>query len=478
MFPAVAAARAMTSLSDVKDFYQMDPGVWQAFISRAGDPGEDLRLLASLPPPAIAAACEVAAASDGTPLTAIQAAHVGLVYRLSRRILHLREGGNWDTWEDTDPWQAAKTPGTPPREARATGGGGSTPTPERKLKLSSILDQGDDSEFQVLPEAMRAKWHQQYLDIMGGPPEEDAEPTGEQISALYRKIYELNGPPYCDFAIFVPYGRKQLRASKFRAHVFTDNGYVMKEIPGPSNYAMWRASFRVFKTAMIMLDTISVANLMGYEALIERLALTYPTAWHLVTIAEDNARAEHLSRLKTRLLTALAAGGPPPTRWDPNRPWDYVLKLLMEDERYWREQVHTPAIAWMAAGARGVPKTPSEKLSLSYMRDGVEATMHPTDRRTKSNSQGKKKKKRSNGDKEEHGYQKASGGGSQSGGGKSKGKGKAGKGPQLCYAWNDNTGNCAGLAAGAECKAPTKRDHKCTKCKSPGHPAYECPSKK
>ena len=359
MFPTALAAQAMHTLTDVKAFYNLDGEAWAAFVSRAGDPGEDPRLLASLPPGAVAAACEVAALSDGRPLSAIQAAHVGLVYRLCRRILHLREGGNWDAWEDTDPWQAQPS-ASPPRDARATSSATST-TPERKLKLSNVIDQGDDSEFMVMPESMRARWHQQYLDVMGGPPEEDSEPTSEQLSALHRKIFDLQGAPYTDFGIFVPYGRKQLRASKFRAHVMTPQGYVMKEIPGPANYAMWRASFRVFKVAMIMLDTVSVANLMGYEAMVERLAMTYPSAWHLVVIAEDNARGEHLMRLKTRLLSSLAAGGTPPMNWNPRRPWDHLFKMLTEDEKYWREQVHTPAIAWMASGARGIPRTPSER---------------------------------------------------------------------------------------------------------------------
>ena len=475
MFPTAQAARSMGSLQDVRDFYQLDDAVWRAFVAQAGDPGTDQRLLASLPPSAIAAACEVASLDDGTPLTAIQAAHVGLVYRLCRRLLHLREGGNWDTWEDADPWQAQPPTSSPTRATSPTSMGS---TPERKLKISTVIDQGDDSEFQVLPETMRAAWYQKFLDVMGGPPEEDCEPTGEQLSALHRKIFEHKAAPYADFGIFVPYGRKQLRSSKFKALTLTAQGYAMKEIPGPANYLAWRASFRVFKTAMIMMDVVSVANLMGYEAFIERLAQTYPSAWHLVVVAEDNARAEHLTRLRTRLTTALSAGGAPPMRWDPRRPWDYLFTMLMEDERYWRDQVHTPAIAWMASGARGTPRSPAEKLALNYMKDGLEAAGQPVEKRGRSNSRSGKRKKRKNFSDKEENTPRGSFGGSQGGGSKSKGKGKGGKSPQLCYAWNDNTGSCAGLSAGAECKAPVKREHRCTKCKSPGHPAYECPTKK
>ena len=455
----------------------MDPAVWNAFTARVGDPGNDLRLLASLPPSAVAAACEVATFPDTTPLSAIQAAHVGLVYRLTKRILYQKDGGNWDQWEDVDPWQAP-SPGMNSMPASTTTVSSSSGTVERKLKLSTVVDQADDSEFTIVSDQLKAKWYQRYLDVMGGPPEEDCEPTLEQLSALHRKVFVLQDPPYTDFGVFGPYGRKLLRSSKFKTYVLTPEGYTTKEIPGPANFAIWRSSYRVFKTAMIMMDIISVSNLMSYESTIERYSITYPQAWHLVVIAEDNARAEHAARLKTRLLASMASGGSPPAKWDPTRPWDYIFRILIEDEKYWREQLHTPALAWMAGDARGLPKSMSEKMSLSYMKEGIDSTMHPKEttagRSPTASRTGKKKKYQ----KDEFHQQRQSSGGPYGGSGKSKGKGKGGKGPQLCYAWNDNTGLCAGLPPGSECKAQVKREHKCTKCKSPGHPAHECPTKK
>ena len=48
---------------------------------------------------------------------------------------------------------------------------------ERKMKMTQILDQG-------------AAWHQQYLATVGGlPPEEEEDPTLEQLSALHRRIF-------------------------------------------------------------------------------------------------------------------------------------------------------------------------------------------------------------------------------------------------------------------------------------------------
>jgi len=71
MFPAQAAAMAMQTLGDLKGFYELPEALWTAFTSVAGDPGEDLKLLAILPQPVIAAALERALLPDGSPLSAV-----------------------------------------------------------------------------------------------------------------------------------------------------------------------------------------------------------------------------------------------------------------------------------------------------------------------------------------------------------------------------------------------------------------------
>eukprot|EP00435_Cladocopium_sp_Y103_P005388 s3169_g1.t2 len=76
------ALELMSTLTELKDFYQVDGNVWQAFVDCAGDPGDDLRLLAVLPASVLTASLERAALPDGSSLTAIQAAHAGLIYNL------------------------------------------------------------------------------------------------------------------------------------------------------------------------------------------------------------------------------------------------------------------------------------------------------------------------------------------------------------------------------------------------------------
>ena len=98
MFPAQSVAMRWGGLGDIKTYYQLPPEVWNAFVEMAGDPGDDLKLLAALPPEVVAASLSRAKLGDGEYLTAVHASHVGLVYRLARRILHVKGGGDWDQW--------------------------------------------------------------------------------------------------------------------------------------------------------------------------------------------------------------------------------------------------------------------------------------------------------------------------------------------------------------------------------------------
>ena len=463
MFPSPTQVGSLRSLADLRSHYNVADVVWTAFVEKIGDPGDDLRLVGSLPSSAIAAACELAELSDGSSFSAVQASQVGLVYRLANRLLHVQAGGDWATWHDCDPWATV----APPVATQTQPPTCPSPT-ERKLKMTTVLDQGDESEFLMLNESMVSKAWQHYRAIMGTAPLEEEEPTAEQLSALHRRCITLGNPPHADFAIWVPYGRRAMRASKFRTYIATESGYTAKELPGPSNYVQWRASYRVWKTALIMLDISSLASLNTYEAFIERLVYNYPGTWRLIYSAEDMARSEQMGRMRSRLQALASSNGTLPDGWDPQRPWDYIIKALQDEDRFWREHVHMPALAWLANGQRGSPRTPIEKAAMTYMKDGLHAISVPTEeashqgKSSSSKERREARKRKASSEKEELQKLRAgAGGGSQGqhhqgkGGG---GKGKS-KGSQLCYAWNDGTGACAGLVPGAECKSTVKREH-------------------
>ena len=481
MWPSSSVA----TLTGLRNFYQVPAAAWDAFETATGPMPEDLKALAALPAALVAAAVAEARTSAGDKLTVIQASQVGLVYRAARRSLYLQGGGVIENWTDPNPWEASSVVTTPPTTSLSSTG---TSVAEIKMKFAHILDQADETEFAVASEATKAVWVQKYIDATGGLPCEESEPTKEQLSALHRRIHQLRSPPYADFAVFTPYGRKMYRASKYRTYIPNlDGTFLMKEIPGPSNYTQWLSSYRVWKVAMVMLDCIPIAVLQQYEVHIERLVKLYSGCWHLVVSADDKARSDHLARLQLKVSLDHQAGRGVPVGWDSKTPsWGPLFRLLLDDNNFWAENVHNPALVWMAQGSKGPPRTPSEQVATLELHGGEHSlkvekeaaqlqpgSTTPTRKQQANRDRREARKKRLKSDREELSkFRNDRGSGS-----KGKGKGRGEGGEQLCYAWNNGNPPCGGLAPGAACQGKVQRAHKCMACGSPGHPSKQCPAK-
>ena len=92
---------------------------------------------------------------------------------------------------------------------------------------------------------------------MGGPPEEEEEPTSAQVAGLHKRVVLLKQAPYVDFGVWVPFGRRALKLQKFRVYTpLGDGSFLMREMPGPQNFQQWQACWKVFKTASLMLGII------------------------------------------------------------------------------------------------------------------------------------------------------------------------------------------------------------------------------
>ena len=265
-------------------------------------------------------------------------------------------GGNFEDFKDIDPW--AKPAATPAVPGAARG----VMLKERGIKMSSVIDQSDDSEF--IPESLAKAdlWYQRYLNTMGGAPQEEEDCTVEQLSALNKRVHTLDLPPYVDLGVWQPYGRRALGASKFRAW-FPDgsSGYIGKELPGPSAWGQRLAAWRVFQTAAIMLDILPLASLQLYERHVERLVKLYPSAWHLVVLADEKARGEKWARIRLRISADIAGGKAPPSCGMPKArgshrctPWSTTLPSGRT--RFGLR----PTNAWIAAGGgpRKRPRNP------------------------------------------------------------------------------------------------------------------------
>ena len=499
MYPAAAAAMEMRSLVELRDHFGVPVDLWQAFITEAGNPQEDIRLLAALPGTLVAAALSQAVLPGDVRLSAIQAAQVGLVWKLARRLMFVKGGGQWDEWTEEDPWSSTPTSPSKASMKKESSSPGETTkeSKERTLKFTQVLDQGDDGEFEVLNEEDKMVLLQRYVNSTGAMPEEEEEPTIEQLSALKKKI-ALCKPPYCDFGVFVPFGRKALRASKYRTWIPTAEGYVSKELPGPANFTQWRACYRVFTTAMLMLQECALAPLHAYELYVEKLTRLYPDAWHLVYSADEMARSELLSRLRIKINLDQKEGRPIPPLFDERKPWETVFKMIPGELKFWQDQIHGPALTWLASGSKGKALTPQETVAQGALRGGAEAlqpsmesgtfgTASPSassSTRKQVNKERREAKKRKwHAEREElHRLREGRHEGSQGRPQGSKGAGKKGKGGKqteaICFSWNNGNSPCGSLPPGAECVNSIKRGHRCSSCGSPGHPAIRCQTKK
>ena len=170
---------------------------------------------------------------------------------------------------------------------------------------------------------------QQYVKT-GAMPEEEEEPTIEQLSALEKKL-TLGKPPYCDFGVFAPFGRNALRASKYRTWIPTAEGQPL----------------HAYKLQALRGETI--------EALPGRLAFGL-----LVYAADEMARSQLLSRICIKINMDQKEGRPIPPLFDERKPWETIFKLIPNELKFWQDQIHGPALTWMASGSKGGALTPQE----------------------------------------------------------------------------------------------------------------------
>ena len=458
-----------------------DP-LWQAWITQVGDPGEDIRLLAALPRVAVQSGCSFAQL-HGATLNPVQATQVGLVWRLARRTMGAKSGVLESEFIDIDPWmETTGGSGSPGAGSTASPSGGGSGLKEKILKMSALIDQQDESELVPASNSSLNKWTQVYVTLMGSLPDRTEEPTSSQLSALAKRVLDLDYPPYVDMAVWVPFERRLSKVQKCRTyHPLGDGSYLVKDLPGPSSHQGWLASWRVFKCAALMLEIISLAALQAYERHIEKLVLQWPGAWGLVYQADDRARAEQLDRWRRFLTAESDAGRQVPANWNAVKPWSCIFLKVVEDHAYWSECVHVPASAWTAAGSRGKPVIASEASVLNSLAGGKDAQDGGADdsserKRKKQANRDKRlaKKKRAREDKEE--VRRLSGKG-DGGKGRGKGKSKDQQGKAICFSWSSASGPCSDVQPGGECLSQVKRVHKCRVCLSPGHQEKDCPNK-
>ena len=136
-----------------------------------------------------------------------------------------------------------------------------------------------------------------------------------------------------------PYGRRQAEILKFTAQIWVGNELVTEMLSGPASFDAWRACWRVFRTAMLMLQACPNGPLEEYEETIRSMWLLYgQKAWGLISRADDVMRSERWERIRQRIEEHRRLGLYV-LLYNPAQPWAAVIRDSARERCFWEDHV-------------------------------------------------------------------------------------------------------------------------------------------
>ncbi|CAE8629493.1 unnamed protein product, partial [Polarella glacialis] len=377
LLPSVTELAALTTVSSLWMYVQLDESVWNAFSAKVGGI-TSVRVLAAMPADLLKtgiAALRIPLTAPATPsvreATPVEVIQVGLIWRIARQSVGL---------PDVDPLQVLGGSSSAPQPASSAAPSNTphymqTPleSPSKRVKTSAVLDQADDTEIQVRSSALMMQHFANHVEVTGAEPLSEVEPTPEQVSAMFERIVVRSEAPYADFSVLTPFGQRLQRTMKTRSWLLQQDGtWKALDVPGPPTFEAWQSCFRVYKAILFMLrydqdavpgpgsqaprKIVSPASIEMYYENFRALSHEFPEAWHLCMSAEDRMRGEHLERIKRLLDRALLQGQVPlGIVYNAANPWDGVFQYAAQDAAFWDANVRRPALTFLARN-RQVPR--------------------------------------------------------------------------------------------------------------------------
>ena len=359
-----------------------------------------------------------------------------------------------------------------------------------KVKLSSVLDQADDTEIRAIGVEQLRELLDNWKKIANDneEPSEEEEATGEQLSALAHRL-RLGGTPFVDFGIWRAHGSELGRVIKFAAYFPTPNGgFALKEIVGPTTFHDWERSWRVFAFAMEVLGAASRTRLDKYRKLVQNTHDDYPNFWWLIALADIKMRKVHMERIRRRLAAEHAelTGVGLRSDFDVRAPWDTVFREAARDNEYWSREVDKKVIQFTTAQKSrqdlADPGFGNLHFAAGAGQSGSRGTPGPSSEEPPKKARRKQKAERAAAKAAAAG---APAGQASKGNSKGDGKGKGKKGVdhkvagkflfdqqhrQICWRWNQTKSGC-------QDPCPGGRAHVCEFCRglqgTPGHRSCE-----
>jgi len=447
LYPTAATLEGWTTVDDARTWSGVSPASWDWLMNKAGAGDAPIVVVVALPVHGIVDL--IRSWSEELRPAYAEQVKVALTFNAIRLMFELELA-------DLLPPPASATVILPTAPSAPTAVLATTGV---KIKLSQIIDQGSDQEILILDHVALTRFRTRFNDLNGDSPLQKVEVTDAQLSALDFRVTSGQAP-FADFGVWGPYGARLERRLKFTHHVMGPDGtWKTMELPGADSLHTWRSCWSVFRTASIMVGLAHPAVLDRYEALFVDRCERYPRCWHICARADIRCRMEWWTDERRR-QESFHAHHPTLSGYDPNMPWNSVIKASASDVEFWDRELKEPSLLY----TMGHGKThPTHVTPLLEPEGGVDPPRKPKRPR---GGRGKGKQQEPN---------KVA---------KGKGKGRKGQpvrnrdgkyntdraGKQLCYAWNRTAGGCTT----GQC--PAGRSHLCEECLQP-HRCIDCPLK-
>lgn len=441
MDPTAEELAQITNLDEALDWAGVDGDLRLRLLRVLGDPVR-VRDVALIPRPSwdiAVAGLDMAEppeqpplAPGSRPLNPVEEARVESV----RRVCNLRVGKPADDAMGAMPAVPA-IPGPPFPPVGGNPGGGAVSA--RRIKLSALIDPTLDAEVVPMGEPEVTLAYEQYKRRFGAFPTQDADVSKDQLSAL-RQVLQVGACPYVDFSVWGPYGQRLLRKQTFTAWFLNpvSGDWSRREQPGPATFNEWYKNWKVYRTAMLLLEACDPERLDAYAELIRSYVLQFgEEAWAFVSQADVRLRLEHLDRIRRDLRTAPQNHG-----FTEQNPWSACFAQAVKEAEFWQREMATPATRFLARGKR-------ESKDASPGRPGPS---EPAKKKNRANRRytGEDLSKKGEGGHYTHNR----------------------KGLEICKLYGE--GRCGSDRAQGKCK--NGRSHQCSLCLGP-HPSNKCPKK-
>jgi len=209
-------------------------------------------------------------------------------------------------------------------------------TAAREIKLSTLVDVTLETKLVPLNPSIITQMFRDFATTFGGLPSSETEPSDDQVSAV-KMLLDSGSPPYVDFALFGPHGRRAVKRLMFTVQTWNQdtNKYVREKLLGPGSFDLWWKCWAVLKITLLVLGAAMATPLDSYAEFIREQVNTFTDdCWWIIYQADTRMRSEGMERLRRSAeleYNEMSAEQKATSKFNPAQPWNEVFRRAASD---------------------------------------------------------------------------------------------------------------------------------------------------